>query len=76
MSPTLIYIYIYIYIIREEEGQSSRESFSLFFLFSSLLFLIYGVSIVRIHRAKNESSSTRQGLCVSIKNTGFQREFK
>ena len=62
MGPTLI---------REEEGQPSRESFSLFFLFSSLLFLIQGVSTIGICRAKNESSSTRRGLRVSTKNTGF-----
>ena len=54
----------------------SLREFFLFFLFSSLLFLIHGVSIVGIRRAKNESSSTRRGLCVSTKNTGFFREFK
>ena len=77
MSPTLS---LYIYIGaggsgRERERLSVRE-FYFIFLFSSLLFLIHGVSTVGIHRAKNESSSTRLGLRISTKNTGFRREFK
>ena len=38
---------------------------------SKLLSSIYEVSSVKIHRTKNESSSTRQGLCVGTKNMGF-----
>ena len=34
------------------------------------------VSSVEICRAKNESSSTRRGLHVDTKNTGFHRGFK
>ena len=76
MGPTLS-LYIYIYIRRR--GQS-RERVSVreksLFLFSLLVSLIYVVSTVGIRRAKNESSSTRRGLHVSTKNTGFRREFK
>ena len=82
VGPTLS-LYIYIYRGRSRFWQwPSREMsvrdffFFVFFLFSSLLFLIHGVSIVEIRRAKNESSSTRQRLRVSTKNTGFCREFK
>ena len=59
----------------EREKGSVREDKNLF-LFSSLLSLIYVVSIVGIYRVKNESSSTRRRLRVSTKNTGFRREFK
>ena len=34
---------------------------------------IYGVPSVEVHRAKNESLSHRQGLCVGIENEGFHR---
>ena len=34
---------------------------------------IHRVPPVGIHRAKNESSSTRRGLRVSTKNMGFRR---
>ena len=65
MGPTLsLYIYIYIYFIIRRGGAyfgaAERERDKIdFMLFSSLLFLIYGVSTVRICRVKNESSSTR-----------------
>ena len=74
-APPYVYIYIYIGAEgsgRERERLSVREFF-LFFLFSSLLFLIHGVLIVGIRRAKNESSSTRRGLRLSTKNMGFHR---
>ena len=84
MGPTLslyIYIYIYIYIYNKERSRGQpreieREKDKILFLFSSVLSLIYVVSIVGIRRAKNESSSTRRRLRVSTKNTGFHREFK
>ena len=41
-----------------------------------LLSSIYGVPSVGIHRAKNESSSTRRGLCVGTENMGFHQGFK
>ena len=37
---------------------------------------IYGYRLVGIRRAKNERSSTRRGLHVGTKNTGFRRGFK
>ena len=37
---------------------------------------IYRVSSIGIRRAKNESSSTRRGLCVGTENMGFHRGFK
>ena len=76
VGPTLsFYIYIYIYKIREEPILAA-ERFFFFFLFSLLLSSIYGVSTIGIRRAKKEISSTRRGLCMSTKNTGFRREFK
>ena len=62
--------------IKEMKGKNRREGKFILFLFYKLLSLIHRVSIVRIRRAKNESSSTRRGLRVSTKNTGFHREFK
>ena len=41
-----------------------------------LLSSIYGVLSVKIHRAKNESSSTRRGLRVGAENMGFCLGFK
>ena len=38
-----------------------------------LLSTIYEDRLVRIHWAKNESSSTQRPLCVGTKNTGFHR---
>ena len=43
---------------------------------SKLISTIYGDRLVRIRRAKNESSSTRRGLRVGTKNTGFRRGLK
>ena len=68
---------IYIYKIREEQFWQWPNVFFLFFNFLLFFFfLIHGVLIVGIRWAKNESSSTRRGLRVSTKNTGFHREFK
>ena len=61
---------------RESVKNGGGEIFIFYFFLLSLLSLIYGVSIVGIRRAKNKSSSTRRGLHVSTKNTGFRREFK
>ena len=41
-----------------------------------LLSTFYGDRLVEIYRAKNKSSSTRQGLRVGTKNTGFCLGFK
>ena len=41
-----------------------------------LLSSIHRVLLVGIRRAKNESSSTRRGLCVGTENIGFRRGFK
>ena len=76
MSPTLS---LYIYIYKEEEAakkESECERDKSLFLFSLLLSSIYVVSTFGIRRANNESSSTRRGLRVSTKNTGFCQEFK
>ena len=43
---------------------------------SKLLFSIYGVPSIGIRRAKNKSSSTRQGLRVGNENMGFRGGFK
>ena len=76
MGPTLsLYIYIderwrRFFGAAVRERRSVRED-KILFLFSSLLSSIYVVSTVGIRWAKNESSSTRRGLRVSTKNTGF-----
>ena len=62
-------------ILAVAEQRDERERVLFYFLFSSLLFLIHGVSTFGIRQAKNESSSTRRGLRVSTKNTGFRQEF-
>ena len=41
-----------------------------------LLCTIYRDRLVRIRQAKNESSSTRQGLHAGTENMGFYRGFK
>ena len=41
-----------------------------------LLFKIYRAQVVVSRRAKNKSSSTRQGLCVGTENTRFRQGFK
>ena len=41
-----------------------------------LLSMIHGDRLVGIHRVKNESSSTRQGLRVGTENVGFHQGFK
>ena len=56
-------ILLLLFIRRERKGRE-RE-------FSKILSLIYGVSSVEIHRAINESSSTRRGLRVGIENMVF-----
>ena len=52
---------------REREREEER---------TKLLSVIYGVSLVRVHRAKSESSSTQRGLRVGIKNVGFCQRFE
>ena len=72
----LIYIYIYIIIIRRGGADLQWPSFLRFFFFFIyfllFFFLIHRVSTIGIRRAKNESSSTRRGLRVSTKDTGFR----
>ena len=53
----------------------SVSEFYFIFIFFASLFDIWSFDR-RNRRAKNESSSTRRGLHVSTKNTGFRREFK
>ena len=53
-----------------ERGREKRKKKS------KLLSSIYRVSSVGIYRAKNESSSTRQGLRVGTENMRFRRRFK
>ena len=55
--------------MRERERKKKKEK-------SKLLSLIYGVSSIRIRRAKSESSSTRRGLRVGIKKERFHRRSK
>ena len=55
----------------EREGEKKKKKKK-----SKLLSSIYGVLSVGIHRPKNESSSTRRGLHMGTKNTGFPRGFK
>ena len=61
-----------------DRGQRERVTRFLFFFYfsSSLLSQIYGNLTVGFHWAKNEKCSTRRGLCVGTKNTGFHREFR
>ena len=48
----------------------------IFFFSLSFLFQIYENLTVGFHRDKHEKCSTRRGLRVGTKNTGFQREFR
>ena len=50
------------------EGEKERES--------NILSMIYGVPSVRIRQAKNQISSSRQGLRVGTKNEGFHQRSK
>ena len=59
-----------------EKKEIKSQNFSFQFEKSKLIFSIHGVSLVGIHRAKNESSSTRRGLSVGTENTRFHRGFK
>ena len=56
------------------ESGEERRFFSFYFL--SFLFQIPEFLIVGFRRDKHEKCSTRRGLRVSTKNTGFHREFK
>ena len=38
--------------------------------------MIYGVPLVGLRRAKNESSSHRRGVCVSTRKEGFRQSSK
>ena len=62
---------------RQRDGASERYFFN-FFSFSllSLLSSIHGVPTVGFRRVKHEKCSTRRGLRVGTKNTGFHREFR
>ena len=53
---------------------SQREKKYIFFLF--ILSQIYENLTVGFRRDKHEKCSTRRGLRVSTKNTGFHREFR
>ena len=44
--------------------------------FPRLLSSTYGVPLVGIHQAKNESASTQRGLRVDTKREGFHRRSK
>ena len=59
------------FFLLEREREKGRES-----ELSKLLSMIYKDRLVGIHRAKNESSSTRRVLRVGTKITGFRRRFK
>ena len=72
---------------RSNEGEKKEKKSFLSFWFEleregerkknlKLLSSIYRVSSVEIRRDKNESSSTRRGLHVGTKNTGFHQGFK
>ena len=67
-----------IIVKREELEQKDGEKIEDFNFFFSLFILsqIYGNRIVDFRRVKNEKCSTRRGLRVSTKNTGFYRKFR
>ena len=56
---------------RRTEDARQAERYLIFFLSQ-----IYGNLTVGIRRAKNEKCSTRRGLRMGTKNTGFHREFR
>ena len=61
----------------EQTGESVEEREKIFnFFLSSFLSQIYENLTIGFRRVKNEKCSTRQGLCVGTKNTGFHREFR
>ena len=61
-----------------KDGHKAFEIFFFTFYFFLLLVLsqIPEFLTVRIRRDKHEKFSTRRGLRVSTKNTGFHREFR
>ena len=62
-----------------DRGRRERERvmrFLFFYFSSSLLSQIYENLTVGFCRAKNEKCSTRRGLRVGTKNTGFHQEFR
>ena len=65
---------------KEEDGignvENLRESILVFFFFSILFSQIHKNLTVRICRDKHEKCSTRRGLRVGTRNTGFHREFR
>ena len=62
----------------EQTGESMEERGReiLNFFLSSFLSQIYGNLTVGFRRAKDEKCSTRRGLRVGTKNTGFHQEFR
>ena len=67
--------------LKKQMKESQTEDFEKKIIFFSFFFLLVLSQIpefltVRIHRDKHEKCSTRRGLRVSTKNTGFHREFR
>ena len=56
--------------------ENLRESILVFFFLLLLSSQIHENMTVGFRRAKNEKCSTRRGLRVGTKNTGFHREFR
>ena len=65
----------WVEIRRERKRMREGEVFKFFFLL--FVFLrFYENLTVGFRRDKHEKCSTRQGLCVGTRNTGFHREFQ
>ena len=62
-------------IFTDREGQTEVSEILIFFLLN-LLSSILEFLTVGFRRVKHEKCSTRRGLRVGTKNTGFHREFK
>ena len=64
-------------LLKSVHGQRGSNQGERFFNFSilNLLSSIHGVPTVGFRRAKHKKCSTRRGLRVRTKNTGFHREF-
>ena len=82
VGPTINLIKIIINKITKSKkmNQFSRQNVSDFFFFnfylSKILSSIHGVPTVGFRRVKHKKCSTRRGLRVRTKYTGFHREFR
>ena len=56
-------------------SEDGERNFKFFFIFK-LLSSIHGVPTVGFRQVKQGKFSTRRGLCVGTKNTGFHKEFR